>query len=207
MEFVKCHRAGSLMEIFVQEVYWECWRSTSMEEVGLGQRDSWTSMQSLQRPQPALHWLKLRSSCRIVLYWGVEMIGSFCLSRDQSLDAAYPWEVAMTLGEVVSLDQFSQRFGVKMRASVLWAETTASTTAGELSWICHASPRSPQPDWIHRCVCGAGRRLGGGGESIASGTPPSIPRGKASVLPPFLKVYDGGFLRSTYWTWSTFFFL
>ena len=166
MEFVKCHRAGSLMEIFVQEVYWECWRSTAMEEVGLSRRDSWTSMQLLQRPQPAVHWLELRSSCRIVLYWGEE-IGSFYLSRDQSLDVAYPWEVAMTLGEVVSLDQFSKRIGVKMRASVLWAETTASTTPGEFSWICHASPRSRQPDWIHRCVCGAGRRLGEGGESIA----------------------------------------
>lgn len=76
--------------------------------------------------------LELRSSCRIVLYWGEE-IGSFYLSRDQSLDAAYPWEVAMTLGEVVSLDPFSKRLRVTMRASVLWAETTASTTPGEFS--------------------------------------------------------------------------
>ena len=43
---------------------------------------------------------------------------------------------------------------------------------------------------------------GGGWEKVEralhAGTPPSIPRGKATVLPPFLKVYDGGFLRSTY---------
>ena len=49
------------------------------------------------------------------------------------MDAAYPWEVAMTLGEVVSLDQFSKRLRVTMRASVLWAETTASTVPGEFS--------------------------------------------------------------------------
>ena len=102
-----------------------------IEEVGLGRRDSWTSMQSLQRPQPAFRWLELRSSCRIVLSWGEE-IGSFYLFRDQSSDTASPWEVAMTLGELVSLDQFSKTQGENEGLSPVGREHSTHYTRGIL---------------------------------------------------------------------------
>lgn len=146
--------------------------------------------------------LEPRWSCRIVPYWGKE-IGSFYLYTDQSLDADCPWEVAMTLGKIASLDQFSKRLRVAVRASVLWGDLgrdhSIHYTRGILmdlsskSWIPAARLNTLVGVW----------KWAEGGEMLLEralhvGTPPSLPRGKAWTLPPYLKVCDGGFLRTTY---------
>lgn len=79
----------------------------------------------------------------------------------------------------------------------MWAETTASTTPGRLEPVVKS--------WTPAAILNTQRGGGGGqsdapGESIACVTPPSLLRGKAGVLPPSLKVYEGGYVRTTYRT-------
>lgn len=115
----------------------------------------------------------------------------------------------MTLGKIASLDQFSKRLRVAVRASVLWGDLgrdhSIHYTRGILmdlsskSWIPAARLNTQVGVW----------KWTEGGEMLLEralhvGTPPSLPRGKAWMLPPYLKVCDGGFLRTTYWAWDFF---
>lgn len=117
----------------------------------------------------------------------------------------------MTLGKIASLDQFSKRLRVAVRASVLWGDLgrdhSIHYTRGILmdlsskSWIPAARLNTQVGVW----------KWTEGGEMLLEralhvGTPPSLPRGKAWMLPPYLKVCDGGFLRTTYWAWDFFFY-